>query len=100
MTVIHMTAFEFEYSVRNYVREQILRLEALTEGHSSNNSVSYHQSGEFTQWSVTIGRTYNDCVTIKGEVLSGVVSAACAAYAAKDAAKLTALAPPEEPVTE
>jgi hypothetical protein len=82
---------EFEYSIRDYVRSQIVRLNVATGGESYYNNIRGEASKEKFEWHVSAGSTHDDIVSVKMEVLEKAVDAVITMYNAKQGGKLSLL---------
>ena len=85
---------EFEYSIRSYVRWQIVRLNVATGGESYYNTISGAATKEKFEWYVMAGNTHGETVSVTMEVLDKAVDAVIAMYNAKQDGKLWLLMAP------
>lgn len=85
---------EFEYSIRDYVREQLTRLHVATGDTSYYNTIRLDSSKEKAEWYVMAGSTHGDTVSVTMEVLEKAVDAVITMYNAKQGGKLSLLTAP------
>ena len=85
---------EFEYSIRDYVRDQLARLNIATGGESYYNTIRGEGSKEKFEWFVMAGATHGETLSVTMEVLEKAVDAVIAMYNARQGGKLSLLMAP------
>ena len=86
----------FEYALRALIRTYMRRLETITDGYTSSNSIKFHGSSERCFWSVTVGKTWGSTTTSEGEVLEVLIDEAVRHHESTTNNKLALLTAPVE----
>jgi len=90
----------FEYALRALIRTYMRRLETITDGYTSSNSIKFHGSSERSYWSVTVGKTWGSTTTSEGEVLEVLIDEAVRHHESTTNNKLALLTAPVEEKVE
>ena len=95
----HLSDLEFELLVRERIRTKFVHQHTLWPGLAEHhNACAFRYKWEdASEWTITVGSTYRDEVTVKGEVLSMTVHNAADQYARQHGNKLSLLLPPPAP---
>lgn len=105
---VSLTDLEFELLIRERIKLQFENAHARTFGlgESHNTCQFTYNWNDKSQWRVELGSTYNDQVSLRGEVLTRTVINCGAQYEMQHGNKLSLLLPPpaepepEEPTEE
>jgi len=90
----------FEYALRALIRTYMHRLETITDGYTSSNSIKFHGGSERCFWSVTVGKTWGSTTTSEGEVLEVLIDEAVRHHESTTNNKLALLTAPVEEKVE
>lgn len=95
----HLTDLEFELVVRERIKWRFEKAHMNYPGFDEcHNACRFSfEWNDKCAWTVSLGTTYRDAVTVHGEVLSISVANACAQYELQHGNKLSLLLPAPEP---
>jgi hypothetical protein len=88
-----------EHHLRDLLRAQRKRLEDASGGDSYYSSINMTYGRDKLEWTVSIGSTYGDQISMKGEVLEELVTLLIETYTRRNNIKLRALEAPISPIS-